>query len=137
MAQKEHSNLLGSLLTLNFDILKIKQGDRNPVQDLDKAIIELNTLAAKAGNPNVTIRWVVAKDSVGPCLKATINFKRPTDCVQFAQFVHELQESADHHSNFAMDNFQTITIMLSTHHPIPAITSVDVLFAHAVTHKAL
>lgn len=120
---------------MNFE--KIRQADRNPIKDIDKVIIELNILAAKDGNPNVTIQWKIGKDSVGSCLQATIKFKRPNDCVKFVEFVHELQEATDHHSNLMMDNFHTITLMLSTHHPVPAITSIDVLFAHAITHKAL
>jgi pterin-4a-carbinolamine dehydratase len=122
-------NWHGSLLTLNSDIQQIKQGDRHPVSNISTIIDELNSFAQTNSNPNVKIHWEISRDAMGPCLHAVIKFTKSDDCLNFAKAVHDLQEAADHHANFVMDNFHTVNIMLSTHHPVPAITSVDVLFA--------
>ena len=48
---------------------------------------------------------------------------------EFSKYISELQEAVDHHTNFTMKNFDTVEILLSTHQPVPGITTVDVEFA--------
>lgn len=118
---------------MNSEIAKIKNADRRPVECIDDIIVKLNNAATQNHTRSNNICWTLANDSVGPCLHAVIKFTNPIDCLKFVQYLYELQEAADHHSNFMMDNFHTINLMLSTHHPVPAITYVDVLFAEHLT----
>lgn len=113
----------------NSEILKIKSADRHPIQNASDVVRELNATVSRCKNVTIKMYWSLGFDGVSEALHAHIKFQTPQQCIQFVQFVHDLQEAVDHHSSLTMQNFDTVEIMLSTHHPVPGITMVDVLFA--------
>lgn len=114
---------------MTFKIETIKNADRSLVKDLDGVYTKLNDHVKKHDHSNVKIVWAISSDEMGPCLEANITFKNPLHCLKFCHDVYELQEKSDHHSNFSMENFNQVRVLLSTHHPIAGITHVDVKFA--------
>lgn len=111
------------------EILKIKAADRHPIQNAADVVRKLNETVSQCKNVNVKMHWSLGFDGVSEALHAHIKFQKPNDCIEFMLYVHDLQDAADHHSNFTMKNFDTVEIFLSTHHPVPGITMVDVMFA--------
>lgn len=129
MGRKMRLNLQRSYQTLNSNAQNIKNADRNPVENVQNAIAELNGFSQQHESEHASIKWVQGVDQMGPCLHATIKFKNVEKCLKFAKEIYDLQESSDHHSNFIIDNFLTVDLKLSTHQPVPAITHVDFMFA--------
>lgn len=114
---------------MNFKLQDIKNADRNPIANVQNALTELNGFAKDHVSHDISMQWHQGVDKMGPCLHAIIKFKNVEACLKFAIAVYDLQEKVDHHSHFVIDNFLTVDMKLSTHHPAPAITNVDFLFA--------
>lgn len=111
----------------NLDI--IKNADRNPIPNIQNAVAELNGFSKKLDNAGVSVQWLQGLDEMGPCLHGIVKFNKINDCLNFAKNVYDLQEKVDHHTNFVINNFTNIDVKISTHHPVPAVTQVDFLFA--------
>lgn len=76
--------------------------------------------------------WSVAHDGKGYCLKAQFNFNSHPDAVDKLNWLHNAQETSDHHTSFVMRDFQNAEIILVTHEPKWGISEKDLALARAI-----
>ncbi len=77
-------------------------------------------------------QWRVEHDGKGFCLKAKFEFKSHADAVAKLSWLHDAQETTDHHTSFSMHDFQYAEITMVTHEPQWGISEKDLALAKAI-----
>ena len=117
------------LKSLNFN--NIKNSSRELVTNPGGSLIALNS------NYKNSIEWQLGKDDKGQFIHTKLKFKNPEIAIKAIQLLNEIQEAANHHASFTMENFSTLKIELCTHKPKYGITEMDFSFADVFTSKVL
>ncbi|MEY4065568.1 MAG: hypothetical protein RIR26_1776 [Pseudomonadota bacterium] len=76
--------------------------------------------------------WSVHHDGQGYCLTTKFTFPDHNDAVNKMMWLHDAQETADHHTAFILKDFATLDITLVTHEPRWGVTQKDLAFAKAI-----
>lgn len=76
--------------------------------------------------------WNVEHDGKGFCMKAVFRFNSNSDAIQKLTWLHDSQETSDHHASVVMRDFQEAEITLVTHEPKWGISQKDVALARAI-----
>lgn len=76
--------------------------------------------------------WSVRHDGQGYCLLAKFSFPNHNDAVTKTKWLHDAQETTDHHTSFTLRDFSTLEITLVTHEPRWGVTQKDLAFAKAI-----
>jgi len=88
-----------------------------------------NVLSAQSAALN---EWTLEHDGQGQCLKAKFLFKNHSDAVNKLKWLHDTQETTDHHTSFILRDFAHIEITLVTHEPKWGVTEKDLALAKAI-----
>lgn len=76
--------------------------------------------------------WRVRHDGQGYCLSAKFLFSNHSDAVNKIRWLHDTQETTDHHTSFTLRDFSTLEITLVTHEPRWGVTQKDLALAKAI-----
>jgi glutathione S-transferase/pterin-4a-carbinolamine dehydratase len=79
--------------------------------------------------------WKVEHDGKGFCLKTKLEFKSHAEAVAMLNWLHDAQETTDHHTSFSMHDFQYAEITMVTHEPEWGISEKDLALAKAIQHQ--
>ena len=109
----------------------------SPHQLLQDAINAPRTLLE---NPKATLdaagqklsSWKIEHDAQGFCLKGKFRFKNHADALSKLNWLHDAQETSDHHTSIVVRDFQESEIILVTHEPKWGVTQKDVALAIAI-----
>lgn len=91
-----------------------------------------NPQADVSGTQNELSCWRVEHDGQGFCLKATFEFASHNDAVEKISWLHDAQETTDHHTSITLRDFQSADITLVTHEPHWGVTRKDLALAKAI-----
>lgn len=86
-------------------------------------------------NKDSLSQWRVEHDGQGFCLKATFRFKTHAEAVAQLNWLHDAQETTDHHTSITMHDFQRAEITMVTHEPRWGITEKDLALAKAIQQQ--
>ena len=76
--------------------------------------------------------WRVEHDGKGFCLKAKFDFKTHAEAIACLNWLHDAQETTDHHTSISMQDFQFAEITMVTHEPQWGISEKDLALAKAI-----
>lgn len=76
--------------------------------------------------------WRVEHDGKGFCLRATFEFATHSEAVRKITWLHDAQETTDHHTSITLRDFQSAEITLVTHEPDWGVTRKDLALAKAI-----
>ena len=91
-------------------------------------------------NPKATLEaagqklssWKIEHDGQGFCLKGHFRFKNHSEALSKLNWLHDAQETTDHHTSIVMRDFQESEIIMVTHEPKWGVTQKDVALAIAI-----
>jgi len=87
-------------------------------------------VVSKAGD--ALSSWKIMHDGKGFCLKANFTLKSNSDAVEKLSWLHDAQETSDHHTSLVLRDFQNIEITLVTHEPKWGVSQKDLALARAI-----
>lgn len=111
-------------------VQKIKDSSRDLISDIASRLEKLNEQFQDA-----RFSWRQEKNASGPFLVCSIRFINDEQALKAVSSIRGLQESSDHHSDFKLDNFATMTVEVCTHQPKWGVTEMDFVFAEALTQR--
>lgn len=111
-------------------IQKIKNASRDLIKDVSLKLDQLNQAVHR-----VPFSWVLSQNDKGPFLTCKVVFSTPQQVIKALGMLHELQENSDHHCDFKLDHFATMTVEVCTHQPKWGVTEVDLAFAEVLTQQ--
>ncbi|WP_186645631.1 glutathione S-transferase N-terminal domain-containing protein [Fluviispira vulneris] len=132
---EEFTKFVTPLFSPSADIHKIKNSSRTLVDDISAEIINLNDKISTALKNKITQIWHNNSNKSGPYIETVFQFKNYEEAFNAIQIICDLQESADHHSNFILENFNQLKVELCTHEPKWGVTSMDFAFAEVLTTR--
>ena len=89
--------------------------------------------SAGAGEPV----WRLERAPKGPQIAASFKLPGYAEMLQAIEALTGLQESADHHSHFVLEGYESLAVTLCTHEPEWGLSDKDFAFAQALTEKLL
>lgn len=101
------------------------------VIDAPRAIIEDPSSALIEAGSSMS-KWTISHDGKGYCLKANFHFKAHGETVDKLTWLHNAQETSDHHTSITMRDFQDVEITLVTHEPRWGVSQKDLALARAI-----
>lgn len=101
------------------------------VIDAPRELIE-NPTSYLADNKEKLSAWTLERDDQGFCLSAKFTFKDHADALNKLNWLHDAQETSDHHTSLIVRDFQSIEITLVTHEPRWGVTRKDLAMASAI-----
>ncbi|MEY2986532.1 MAG: hypothetical protein RJB13_53 [Pseudomonadota bacterium] len=96
-----------------------------------RTLLKNQQTAVSESNGSLT-QWRVEHDGKGYCLKAKFDFKSHSEAVAFLSWLHDAQETTDHHTSISMYDFQFAEITMVTHEPQWGISEKDLALAKAI-----
>ena len=113
------------------EIQKIKLSSRALISNLPEAVAHLNNKLKTTYNKNIT--WYLESNTSGPYILARFKFANYHQALNALEYLCDLQETSDHHTNFRLDNFTELAVEICTHQPKWGVTEMDLAFAEILS----
>ncbi|KAB8027387.1 glutathione S-transferase N-terminal domain-containing protein [Fluviispira multicolorata] len=129
---EELTHFISLFFTPKSEIQKIKSSSRKLVDDISEELVNLNESIRKY---NSTQMWHRNENNQGSFIETVFHFKSYEDAIKAIQTLCDVQETADHHAKFTLDNFSQLKVEVCTHEPNWGVTSMDFAFAEVLTSR--
>nr|BFD33060.1 hypothetical protein GTC16762_26780 [Pigmentibacter ruber] len=113
------------------EIQKIKNSSRALISDLHSAVEQLNHKLKTTYHKNIT--WHLESNTSGPYIITHFKFSNYHQALNAIEYLCDLQETSDHHTNFRLDNFSELAVEICTHQPKWGVTEMDLAFAEVLS----
>ncbi|WGL59016.1 glutathione S-transferase N-terminal domain-containing protein [Pigmentibacter sp. JX0631] len=113
------------------EIQKIKKSSRALISNLPEAVAQLNNKLQNTFYKNIT--WHLKSNTSGPYILTNFKFSNYHQALNALEYLCDLQETSDHHTNFRLDNFTELAVEICTHQPKWGVTEMDLAFAEVLS----
>ena len=95
------------------------------------------TTKTKAGavEPVGSPAWKLQRMEKGPQISASFKFATYASMLLALETLTALQETADHHADFVLEGYHSLSITLCTHEPKWGLSEKDFVMAQVLTEK--
>lgn len=126
--QQEILEIVTRHTILPQDVQNIKKAERVLVDDLQKAVMDINQQFKKSV-------WSHGKDHNGTFLSCRWSFENGFQANQALAILLDLEENSDHHTSFQLDDSAALCVQVCTHQPQWGVSKMDLAFAWSLTQR--